>query len=197
VTAIAVGVLAVALVFVALVLAGVVRSMAELGRRVTALEEDATWPHRLAGGLSIGAPAPSLDLETVDGGRFRSVALSGRSHVIALADPGCEACEDLVPELLSAAAAERVPPVVAIAGSSRVPDGWFPPVGATGIAVVGLDPDGTAAEAFGSGFTPHVFIVDAGGSIAAHGPASSLADVGRLIRDADGIGIVAQGAADA
>src|SRR5207237_4987691 len=124
-------------------------------------------------------------------------ALSGHAHVIALADPGCEACEDLIPELLAAAAAERVPAVVAIAGSSRVPDGWAPPVGASGRAVVALDPDGTAADAFGSGFTPHVFVVDAGGSIAAHGPASSVADVGRLLRDADGIRIVPQGVADA
>ncbi len=34
-------------------------------------------PNRLPGGLFIGAPEPSFDLETLEGGRFRSVALNG------------------------------------------------------------------------------------------------------------------------
>ncbi len=195
-TTIAIGVLVVAVVFLGLVLAGAVRSMDDLGRRVKALEEGGGRPHRLPGGLSIGAPEPSFDLATLESGRVRSAALSGRSHVIALADPGCEACDELVPQLLAAAAAERVPPVVAIAGSSRVPGGWSAPVGANGRAIVALDPDGTTAEAFGSDFTPHVFVVDAGGSIAAHGPAGNVAEVGRLLRDADGIRIVPGGPID-
>ena len=42
-----------------------------------------------------------------------------------------------------------------------------------------------------SDFSPHVFVVDAGGSITAQGPAGTLAAVQELLRDADGIEIIA------
>jgi hypothetical protein len=53
-----------------------------------------------------------------------------------------------------------------------------------------LDADRAVADAFGSGFTPHVFVVDEGGSVASRGPAGDLPSVRRLLREAEGVRIL-------
>jgi hypothetical protein len=180
--------------FLALALAGLVRTVEGLRRRVVALEGSAPVRHPAAG-LPVGAPAPVFEAQTPRGTTFRSVALSGHRHVIALADPVCAACDHLVPALLSSAEADELPRcVVVVVG----PDAgiWTEPAGAEGRAILVLDPDALVADAFGSDFTPHAFVVDEGGSVAAQGPAGDLGAVRRLLREAEGLHIVRPEAAE-
>ena len=156
-----------------------------------ALLEDGAAGHP-AGGLPVGATAPTFEAATPEGWRFRSGAFLGVRHVIALADQGCRACDELVPDLLAAAVEQRVPPVVTIVGAPADEGVWHAPVGSEDRAVVVLDERGAIARAFDSDFTPHVFVVDEGGSIAAKGPAGDVAAVAGLVREAEGIRIVTE-----
>jgi hypothetical protein len=174
--------------FLGLALAGLVRTVDGLLRRVAALEASAPVPHPAAG-LLMGAPAPAFEAKTARGTSFRSATLAGRRHVIVLADPGCESCEHLVPELLSSAATGELPPcVVVVEGSDE--GTWREPPGGEGRAILVLDPDARVADAFRSGFTPHAFVVDEGGSVAGQGPAGDITAVRRLLREAEGVHIV-------
>jgi hypothetical protein len=203
---VAVAVLGIALVFLALVLAAAVRRIDGLRAEVAALSERLDPPDGLEGGLvhpasglPVGAAAPVVEGERIDGGRWSSSAWAGRRHVVAFADPGCLACEDLVPALLEGAAAGEVPGTVVIgdASSGAWPATWSPPLGADDHVVVLADVGGEMAGAFDSGFTPHVFIVDEGGAVTAQGPADTLDAVRALVRESEGIRIVRPGASGA
>jgi hypothetical protein len=177
-----------AVVFLGLALAGLVRTVDGLHRRLATLEASAPV-HDVPTGLSVGAAAPSFEARTPLGTSFRSAALAGRRHVVAFADPGCEACEHLVPDLLSGAEAGELPPcVVLIAGTDA--GVWTGPAGAEDRAILVLDPEAVVADAFGSAFTPHAFVIDEGGSVAAHGPAEDVTAVRGLLRQAEGVRIV-------
>jgi len=185
-------------VFLGLVLAGVVRRLDELRREVEELRRtqvalaDVEHPE---GGLPIGSAVPSFDAELETGGRFSSSNMKGSMHLVVFADPTCTACEGLVPPLLDSAAKGDVPPVVVVGMAGRVwPAGWMPAAGTEDRAGVVRDEGGRIARAFGSDFSPHVFVVDEGGSVTAQGPAGTLAAVRDLLRDAEGIQIIPGGA---
>jgi len=200
----AVAVLALALVFLALVLAAIVRRMDALRSEVAALtarvdpagDDGASDVVHPASGLPVGAAAPVVEGERVDGGRWTSAAWTGRRHVVAFADPGCLSCEELVPALIEGAAAGEVVPTVVVgaAAPGTWPAAWKPPSGAGDRVVAVTDDAGEIASAFDSGFTPHVFVVDEGGSVTAQGPADSLEAVRALVRGSEGIRIVRPGA---
>jgi hypothetical protein len=203
---IAVVVLALAVVFLALVLAAAVRRMDALRAEVAAMTERLDPADGAGGGLvhppsglPVGAAAPVVEGERVEGGRWSSSAWAGRRHVVAFADPGCLACEDLVPALLAAAAAGDVPGTVVVgaAAPGAWPATWRSPSGADDRIVVLDDDDGAVAAAFDSGFTPHVFVVDEGGAVTAQGPADTLDAVRTLVRESEGIRIVRPGASGA
>jgi hypothetical protein len=187
-TAIVLAGLVAAVVFLGLTLAGLVRTVDGLHRRLATMEASAPVQHPPAG-LPVGAQAPAFDGRTARGSSFRSAALAGHRHVITFADPGCEACERLVPDLLSSAESGELPPcVVVIAGTDT--GTWTGPRGAEDRAILLLDPEALVADAFGSGFTPHSFVVDEGGSVAAQGLASDVSAVRRLLREAEGVHIL-------
>jgi hypothetical protein len=203
---IAVVVLAMAVVFLALVLAAAVRRMDALRAEVAAMTErldpaDGTGGGLVhpASGLPVGAAAPVVEGERVEGGRWSSSVWAGRRHVVAFADPGCLACEGLVPALLAAAAAGDVPGTVVVgaAAPGAWPATWRSSSGADDRIVVLEDDDGAVAAAFDSGFTPHVFVVDEGGAVTAQGPADTLDAVRTLVRESEGIRIVRPGATGA
>lgn len=203
---IAVAALGAAVVFLALVLAAVVRRMdglrAEMGALSARLDppdgvgDDLVHP---ASGLPVGAAAPVVEAERMNGGRWSSSAWVGRRYVVAFADPGCLACDDLLPALVAGAAAAEVPDTVVVgaAAPGAWPVAWRSPSGAEDRVVVLDDHSGEVASAFDSGFTPHVFVVDEGGAITAQGPADSFDAVRMLVRESEGIRIVRPGATGA
>jgi hypothetical protein len=203
---IAVALLGIVVVFLALVMAAVVRRMDALRVEVAALSgrldpadgSEGGLVHP-ASGLPVGAAAPVVEGERIDGARWSSSAWAGRRHVVAFADPGCLACEDLVPALLAGAAAGEVPSTVVVGAAAlgAWPPAWAPPSGAADRVVVLPDADGEVAAAFDSGFTPHVFVVDEGGAVTSQGPADTLDAVLMLVRESEGITIVRPGASDA
>lgn len=201
-----VALLAGAIVFLSLVLAAAVRRIDALRVDVATLTEHLDPPDGLesdlvhpASGLPVGARAPRIEGERVDGGRWSSSTWTGRRHLVAFADPGCLACEDLVPALLAGAAAGAVPSTVLVgtAAPGAWPRAWAPPSGAADRVVVLPDVRGEMAAAFDSGFTPHVFVVDEGGAVTAQGPADTLDGVRALVRESEGIRIVRPGASGA
>ena len=183
-----------AMAFLGLALAGAVRRLDELRREVEDLRREDAVPSDLtypSAGLPVGAAAPSFDAPREAGGRFSSSDLGGSAHLVVFADPSCEACDALVPDLLRAAEAGAVPPTLIVGRSgSAWPAGWMPPADTEDRVGVVRDEGGRIARAFASDFSPHVFVVDEGGSITAQGPAGSLAAVHELLRDAEGIRIL-------
>jgi AhpC/TSA family len=190
---IAVVVVGAGVLFLAFALAGSVRRLDELRREVAALADGAS---PMAGmiehppaGLPVGTPAPPFGGPGPDGGTFASSALRGRRHLVVFAETGCAACHDLVPGLVEAA---DLGPIVVVTGPGDEPwpDGWGTADERGDRVRVVSDPAGDVAAAFHTGFTPHVFVVDEGDSIAAQGPADSVAAVRSLLADADQIQIV-------
>ena len=203
---VAMALLAVAVGFLALVLVAAVRRMDAIRVEVEALADRVDPGDGVEGGvehpaagLPVGAAAPPIEGTRVDGGRWSSSVWAGRRHVVAFADPGCLACDDLVPSLLAGAAAGDVPRTVVVgaAAPGAWPETWTPGSGTEGGVVVLADADGSVAAAFDSGFTPHVFVVDEGGAVTAQGPADTLDAVRALVRESEGIRIVRPGASDA
>jgi hypothetical protein len=181
--------------FLGLALAGVVRRLDELRTEVEQIRleqgELAEAAH-VEGGLPVGSAAPAFEAPLEGGGTLSSASLAGAAHLIVFADPTCEACEALVPDLLGAATGGDVPPVVIVGEAGKVwPGGWLPAPGSEDRAGVVRDEGGRIADAFASGFSPHVFVVDEGGFVTAQGSADSMAGVRELLRDAEGIRIVA------
>ena len=203
---IAVATVGIAVAVLALVRAAVVRRIDALRGEVAVLSERLDpadgaerGPVHPASGLPVGAAAPVVEGERIDGERWSSSAWTGRRHVVAFADPGCLACEDLVPALLAGAAAGGVPNTVVVGAAARGawPPAWAPPSGAEDRVVVLPDVGGEVAAAFDSGFTPHVFVVDEGGAVTSQGPADTLDAVRTLVRESEGIRIVRPGASGA
>jgi hypothetical protein len=180
--------------FLGFALAGVVRRLDELRREVDELRrEQVVLPdaEHVEGGLPVGSAAPAFDAPLEGGGSLSSSDLSGSMHLVVFADPTCDACDALVPDLLRAAVDATVPPVVIVGEAGKVwPAGWMPPDGSEDRAGVVRDEGGRIAGAFASGFSPHVFVVDEGGFVTAQGSAGTLAGVRELLRDAEGIRIV-------
>ena len=190
---VAMGLLAAVFLWLAFALAGAVRELAALRGRVEALEDE-TGPVHLADGLPVGAAAPSWQLASRDGAAVSSSAMRGKRHLVLFADAECRACDALVPEVIEAAASDRLVPV-AIVGrgtASATPAAWVP---VDGRVIVGVEQGVEVSEAFRTEVSPHAFVVDEGGFVAAQGGPLTLDDVRALIADADGLRIVT-GAAD-
>lgn len=185
-------VLGAVLVWLGLALAGVVRELAALRERVDALEA-ASAPIHLDAGLPIGSPEPVWSLITPDGTTAASAALAGRRHLVLFADADCRACDDVVPEVVRAAAAGALPPL-ALVGRGRpdaTPAGWRGDDRAR--VVAGVERDREVSDAFRVEVSPHVFVIDEGDAVVAQGGAVTLSDVEALVRGAQGIRIVPGG----
>jgi hypothetical protein len=191
---IAIVVLGLMVAFLGLALAGVTRRLDELRQNVEEVRRAETVrpdQEHLSAGLPVGSAAPSFKAPREGGGQFASSDLGGSLHLVIFADPSCEACDALVPDLIRAAVAADIPPSLVVGASgSAWPARWMPPPDTQDRVGVVRDEGGGISRAFASDFSPHVFVVDEGGSITGQGPAGTLADVQELIRDADGIRIV-------
>jgi hypothetical protein len=172
---IAVAVLSSAVIFLLLALSGATRTVASLKRSLDGNGADDVI--RLRSGLAVGTEAPVI--------KSASAVMSGRRHLVVFADPDCSACEMLIPPLLTSAG--HIPVLLVGRSENGWPERWLP---AAGGDVVVFDPDEHIADAYAVGFTPHVFVVDEGGSISAQGPADSVEMVERLVREGAGIKII-------
>ena len=193
---VAVGGLFVVAVWLGLALIGAVRELGELRCRVGALEaaEAGAPTAHLGGGLGVGAPAPAWRITTPGGGVASSSAFEGRRHLLVFADASCRTCDDLVPEVIAAASRGSVPPLAVIGrgDAASTPGPWR----AADVRVrVGSERGDEVSEAFGVDVSPFVFVVDEGGSVVARGVAATLDDVLRLVRNAEGVRVVAAGGA--
>ncbi|MDP9328509.1 MAG: hypothetical protein M3P10_09895, partial [Actinomycetota bacterium] len=113
---VAVGTLLAAVVWLGLAFVGAVREIAALRGRVDVLEADragAPTAH-LGAGLAVGALAPSWTIATPGGSVASSSTFEGRRHLLVFADATCRACDDLVPEVITAASRGTVPPLAVI-----------------------------------------------------------------------------------
>jgi hypothetical protein len=188
-------VLLIVVIWLGLALIGAVREIAELRDRVDALEATgASSPAHLGGGLAVGTPAPAWSIATPGGGVASSSAFEGRRHLLVFADATCRACDDVVPELVASAGRGTVPPLAVIGrgDAEATPGPWR----AADVRVrIGSERDDEVSEAFGVDVSPFVFVVDEGGSVVARSGVATLDDVLRLVRDAEGVRIVAAGGA--
>ncbi len=191
---VAVGTLAVVVVWLGLALVGAVRELGTLRGRVDALEAaDAPTIH-LGTGLAVGAPAPAWTIATPGGGLASSSAFEGRRHLLVFADATCRACDDLVPAVIAAASRGTVPPLAVIGrgDAASTPGPWR----AADVRVrIGSERGNQVSEAYRVDVSPFVFVIDEGGSVIARGGAVTLDDVVRLVREAEGVRIVAAGEA--
>jgi len=184
-------VLLVVVIWLGLALIGVVREIAELRGRVDALGAS---PAHLGDGLPVGTLAPAWSIVTPGGGVASSSAFQGRRHLLVFADTTCRACDDVVPELVAAAGRGTVPPLAVIGrgDAEATPEPWR----AADVRVrIGSERADEVSEAFGVDVSPFVFVVDEGGSVVARSGVATLDDVLRLIREAEGVRIVAAGGA--
>jgi redoxin len=178
-----VGVLTAAVIFLALALMGATKTVDRLRRDLDPGSGADVLHHEM--GLRVGSPAPPVAGLDAHGQPSDTAGLSGRRHAVVFADPGCGACEALVPSLLAGEA--HVPLVVVAHSSEAWPDAWG--TGAVEVQVI-FDPEDTIGDAYVVGFTPWVFVVDEGGSVAAQGSAETVEAVRALVREADAIRIV-------
>jgi len=183
--------------WLALALVGTVRELdsvrAELGTvraRLDAIDAGAA-PRRE---LAVGADAPSWRIATADGEVVSSSTFAARRHLLLFADAGCRACDDLVPEVVGAAAAGVLPPVAVVGrgDASATPPSWR----AADVRVrVGTERADEVSTAFGVDVSPTVVVVDEGGAVVARGPVATMEDVRELLGQAAGVRIVAAGGA--
>ncbi|HEY8438271.1 MAG TPA: hypothetical protein VIK65_06620, partial [Candidatus Limnocylindrales bacterium] len=115
-------------------------------------------------------------------------------HLLVFADATCRACDDVVPELVAAAGRGTVPPLAVIGrgDAEATPEPWR----AADVRVrIGSERGDEVSEAFGVDVSPFVFVVDEGGSVVARSGVGTVDDVLRLVREAEGVRIVAAGGA--
>ena len=191
---VAVGTLAVVVVWLGLALVGAVRELGTLRGRVDALEAADPPTTHLGTGLAVGAPAPAWTISTPGGGVASSSAFEGRRHLLVFADATCRACDELVPAVIAAASRGTVPPLAVIGrgDAASTPGPWR----AADVRVrIGSERGGGVSEAYGVDVSPFVFVVDEGGSVVARAGVATMDDVLRLVREAEGVRIVAAGGA--
>ena len=179
---VALAVLAAAVVWLVFAMIGLLREVAALRTELRAFTQA---PIELAGGLPIGSASPAWTLETADGA-VTSSAVAGERHLVLFADSDCRSCDDLVPDVVHAAGAGALPPVVVVAREgSTLPATWEGPR-----VVAGREHEHEVSDAFRVDVSPHVFALDEEGAVVAQGGAVTLADVEALARAAEGIRIV-------
>ena len=185
-------VLLIVVIWLGLALIGAVREIADLRNRIDALEASGAPPSHVGGGLAVGTLAPAWRIATPGGGVASSSAFEGRRHLVVFADATCPACDEVVPELVVAAGRGTLPPLAVIGrgDAEATPEPWR----AADVRVrIGSERGDEVSEAYGVDVSPFVFVVDEGGSVVARSGVATLDDVLRLVRDAEGVRIVAAG----
>ena len=175
---------AVALIFLLLVVLALVRQVDELDRRLTLVTM--AIPGKVGRtGLRPGSSEPSFEGPTLPGGSFVSSDWSGREHLVLFAHPGCPPCETLFPELVPELRTGTLPPTVVISQGLATdhPAAWQEAVGGDDLVVV-LQEGTSIARRFETFVTPHLFVIDTQGRVAAQGIASTLGEANVIVKKA-------------
>lgn len=172
---IAILVLASMIILLVMVVSGLVQAMNEL--RVVDAALRSVGPR----GLPAGARAPSISGTLPDGTAFDPSLLAGRTHLVAFVSPDCAPCEPLLRDLSEPSRTDGLPLSVVVSRSGSA-DGTAMAglLDRTGLLVL-ADPEDATADRFQTHTTPHVFLVDASGTIRAQGVANDLRAVRELM----------------
>lgn len=143
---------------------GTLASWVAMGRdAIVTLLAQALAPPASDGGLPIGAPAPGLELPTLDGETLSLEALRGQETVLVFWNPSCGFCRSMHDDLLAferdADSSEPRLVVVSSGGEEETRAEGFR-------STVLLDADYAAGSAFDAGGTPMAVRLDADGRIA-------------------------------
>lgn len=131
-----------------------------------------------AGGLEPGAPVPPFSGELSGGESITNEQLAGSPYAVVFVSSNCSACETLLRELPSAVSLPA-PVLVVVNDFTDAPDLDE----AAGVTVV-RQIRGNIARAFQTSATPHGFVVNPRGEVAAARITNSVADLRRLLEDA-------------
>jgi hypothetical protein len=174
-------VLAVAVVWLGLAMAGLLREVTALREELRAL---AAAPIHLGGGLAVGSRAPEWSLDGAT-----SASMAGDRYLLVFADADCATCDEVLPDVVRLAGTGALPPTVVVGRHGRdIPPSWRGPH-----VVAGAEHAGGISDAFEVEISPHAFVIDEDGAVVAQGGAVSLSDVEALVRGAAGIRIVPGG----
>jgi len=125
--------------------------------------------------VAVGQPAPDFRLKDLDGREFALSGLKGKVVVLEWANPNCPFWRGLAERRVMAGVAAKHPEAVWLAvdstntrhGDYLEAPAWKQFLSGHGISYPVLrDNDGAAGRAYGARTTPHIFVIDAGGTIA-------------------------------
>ncbi len=113
--------------------------------------------------VSVGEPAPEVEVETLDGAPFSLAALRGRAAALVFWNPGCGFCRQMHEQLRDyAASIDGEGPSLVIASS-----GTREETASEGFqSTILLDEDQQLASAFGAHGTPMAVLLDEDGTVA-------------------------------
>ncbi len=179
-----VGVLTVAVTLLGLLVLALVRQVDDLDGRLTLVSM--AIPGRIGRtGARVGSPEPSFQGHTLGGGSFASSEWSGREHVVLFAHPGCPPCETLFPELVRELRTGPIPPTVVISeGRPEDHPLEWKEAAERNAPIVLLQSKSSISRRFETFITPHLFVIDPEGRVAAQGIASTAEEAGAIIKKA-------------
>lgn len=141
----------------------------------------------LSTGLAPASLAPRFEGAGTDGSSVSSAELSGERHLLVFVDPGCAACDELVPGIIGRTDQRHLPRTLLVS-RGRPEDhqrSWA--VGSRATLV--LEPDDEVSEAYAVEVTPTAFVVDEGGVVVASGVVATIGDLEAMVAGTDGVRI--------
>lgn len=134
------------------------------------------------GGLPPGTPIPDFEGLFSDGSQFTRSSLLGTPSVIVFLSRNCPACRALEEDLAGRDLSDLGTRAIAVVDDPRDADLLAMVAGFEAV----VQTERSIADAFGSNATPHAFVIDAGGVIAASGTPNAFDSLKRLVSSVEG-----------
>ena len=159
-------------------LLGTLRALARLRWRVEQLE--AITPSRLGrSGLKLGRKAPDFVLPSVEGAEMALHDWTGRKLLLVFMRPGCQPCNDIVPELNRLWREGDLQILAITSGNLETSRKWALQVGACFHVVV--QEDYRVSRRYEVFATPFAFLIDEQGMIASKGLVTKAQHIGFVL----------------
>jgi len=159
-------------------LLGTLRALARLRWRVEQLE--AITPSRLGrSGLKLGRNAPDFILPSVEGAEMALHDWTGRKLLLVFMQPGCQPCNDIVPELKRLWHDGDLQVLAITSGNLETSREWALQVGASFPVVV--QEDYRVSRRYEVFATPFAFLIDEQGVIASKGLVTKAEHIGFVL----------------